>query len=337
MSVFPPQFAVLGRLSRDYLLPPSGRPWLDVPGGNLLYAAAGLAVWADGVGLVGRVGEDYPRDWLHGLADRGFNTRGIRVLNQGVDVRTFTAYTENFTRHTDNPVAHFARLGLSFPRSLLDYEDPNRREDSLTHLTPTSLRQSDLPPEYHHGTCAHLCPVDYMTHSLMPAVLRQAGYSTVTLDPGPRYMDPNFWKFLPGILTGLTVFMPGEEELRALFLGRSTDLWEMMEALGAYGCEHVVVKCGDQGQKLYNVQAKTRWEIPAYPARVVDPTGAGDAFCGGFLAGYKDSFDPLQAVLYGNVAASIAVEGTGAYYALEVLPGLPEARLNVLQAAVRQV
>ncbi len=328
MSVFPPQYAILGRMSRDFLLPPGGRPSLDVPGGNLLYAASGLAVWTKGIGLVGRVGEDYPRNWLHEIEDRGFNTRGIRVIPQAVDIRTFIAYTEGFTVHTENPVAHFARLGLSFPRSLLDYQDPARREDSVSHLTPTSLRQSDLPPEYLHGTCAHLCPVDYMTHSLMPAVLRQAGYSTVTLDPGPRYMDPNFWKFLPGILTGLTAFHTAEEELRALFLGRSTDLWEMMEALGAYGCEHVVVKCGEEGQKLYNVREKTRWEIPAYPSRVVDPTGAGAAFCGAFLAGYKDSFDPLQAVLYGNVAASITVEGTGAFYALEVLPGLPEGALK---------
>ena len=125
--------------------------------------------------------------------------------------------------------------------------------------------------------------------------------------------------------------------MRALFHGRSADLWEMAEALGAYGCEHVVIKRGEQGQMLYDVTARTRWEVPAYPARVSDPTGAGDAFCGGFLAGYHRTFDPVQAVLYGNVSASLVVEGCGAFYALDVLPGLPEARLEVLQESYRKV
>ncbi len=85
------------------------------------------------------------------------------------------------------------------------------------------------------------------------------------------------------------------------------------------------------------VSTGERWEIPAYPARVVDPTGAGDAFCGGFLAGYEATYDPLQGVLYGNVSASIVIEGTGPFYALDVLPGLPQARLEVLQGAYRKI
>jgi sugar/nucleoside kinase (ribokinase family) len=111
----------------------------------------------------------------------------------------------------------------------------------------------------------------------------------------------------------------------------------MAEALGAFGCESVVIKCGWQGQLLYDVVGKRRWEIPAYPSRVKDPTGVGDAFCGGFLAGFRQTYDPLQAVLRGNVSASIVIEGSGVFYSLDVLPGLAQARLEVLQDAVRRV
>jgi len=77
--------------------------------------------------------------------------------------------------------------------------------------------------------------------------------------------------------------------------------------------------------------------VPAYPSRMADPTGAGDAFCGGFLAGYQKTFDPLQAALYGNVSASLKVEGSGAFYPLDILPGLAEARLSALKELVREV
>ena len=56
--------------------------------------------------------------------------------------------------------------------------------------------------------------------------------------------------------------------------------------------------------------------------KVIDTTGAGDAFCGGFLAGYCKHYDPLEGVLYGNISASLKLEGSGAFYPLDVLPGL---------------
>jgi sugar/nucleoside kinase (ribokinase family) len=69
----------------------------------------------------------------------------------------------------------------------------------------------------------------------------------------------------------------------------------------------------------------------------VDPTGAGDAFCGGFLAGYRRTYDPLEAVLFGNISASLVVEGTGPFYALDALPGLAQARLDALRQSVRKI
>lgn len=312
---------------------------LDVPGGNLLYAGAGLLVWEDDLasGLVARVGEDYPQEWLENFARRGLDTRGVNILPNAVDVRSFVGYTSRSVSSTDDPVAHFARLGLHFPKALLGYRDAHDPLDSRTQLLPTSLRQGDIPDEYLDARAAHLCPLDYLTHSIIPAVLRQAEVTIVTLDPSPGYMNPTYWDDVPSLITGLTAFLPSEEEVRALFQGRSDDLWEMSEALAAYGCEYVLIKRGEGGQYLYDSNTCTRWEIPAYPSRVIDPSGAGDAFCGGFLAGYRRMYDPLQAVLFGNISASLVVEGVGPFYAIDALPSLAEARLESLRQSVRRV
>ena len=334
-----PRFLIVGQLTRDYIVFPSGEALLDVPGGNALYAAAGLAVWEPEPppAIIARVGEDYPQEWLDDFARRGIDTRAVRVLPQAIDVRSFTAFLDKTTRAHDDPVAHFARLGLPFPKSLLGYRSGSGALDSRTRMSVTSMRQGDIPSDFMDASVAHFCPLDYLTHSLLPAVLRQAEVTTVTLDPSPGYMNSTYWNDVPALITGLTAFLPAEEDLCALFQGRSQDLWEMAEALAVYGCEIIVIKRGERGQLLYDASTRTRWEIPAYPARLVDPTGAGDAFCGGFLAGYRRSYDPLQAALYGNISASLVVEGIGPFYALDALPGLAQARLDALRQSVRKI
>lgn len=333
------RYVFAGQLKRDFALIPNGKALVDVPGGNLFYAAAGFGVWENPnqAGLIARIGEDYPRDWLVEASRRGFDTSGIRVLPEAIDLRSFYVYTDGYTRLTDDPAAHFTRLQQPFPKALLNYARSRSSYDSHSQLTQVSLRQSDIPANYMDAAAAHLCPIDFLTHTLLPAVLRQSGFTTVTLDPSAGTMVPTFWDDMPAMISGLTAFLPSEEEMRTLFHGRSTDLWQMMEAIAAYGCEIVVVKRGDQGQYLYDHATHTRWEITAYPARVTDPTGAGDSFCGGFLAGYRKTYDPLQAVLYGSISASLTIEGSGVFYALDALPGLAQARLEALKEGVRKV
>jgi hypothetical protein len=331
-----PQFIFAGKLQRDYFITADEKTVLDVLGGNLPYAAVGFKLWEKGPppGLMARIGEDFPYVWITDLENRGFDIRGITIMPEAVDVRNFYVYTDKVTRVTGDPVPHFARLGEPFPKALLGYRDQSNALDSKTNMTPVSLRQGDIPNDFMDATAAHLCPIDYLTHSLLPATFRQAGFTNVTLDPSPGYMNPTFFDDVPAILTGLTAFMPSEEELRSLFQGRSDDLWEMAEALAAYGCEFIVIKRGERGQFLYDSVSKTRWEIPAYAANLVNPTGVGDAFCGGFLSGYRKNYDPVEAVLHGNISAAIVTEGYGPFFALDILPGLQQARLESLRQSV---
>jgi ribokinase len=334
MQTDAPVFLVLGELRREFIITADGRVHLDQIGGNALYAAAGVKLWAEadeGIGLAARVGEDYPRGWLEEIRARGLGIEGIRVLPEPVDLRHFIAYSELTAPHYDNPVKQFSQRGLSFPRALLGY-GPGRPAGPRGNL-----RSGDIPEDYRYAAAAHLCPMDLTTHSLLPAELRQAGLGIITLDPGPDYMRPEQLGKVQALLPGLSAFLPGDEDLRELFRGTTQDLWEMVEAIAEYGCDLVVVKRGGLGQIVYDCAAKVRYEIPAYPGRPLDVTGAGDAFAGGFLAGLRRTEDPVRAALYGSVAASIAVEGPGPFFSLDALPGLQQARLEALAGLVRRL
>ena len=329
-----PQFLVFGKLTREYLLPPTGSARLDVAGGSLLYAAAGLRVWESEIGLVGRIGNNYPREWLNACMARGFDTCGIRILPKDLDVREFLAYDETFEASRVNPVSQFARRGMTFPKSLLGYQPPDEKKKP----NPESmLIVTDIPSDYLIARAALLCSMDIVTQTQLIAGMKRGSVHTFVLVPGPDAITPKARRGLPALLHGVTAFIPSQEELCNLFWGETHDLWKMAQAISMYGCEYVVIKCGARGQLLYDANRKRRWEIPAYPARLADPTGAGDAFCGGFLAGYCKNYDPLEGVLYGNVSASLKVEGSGAFYPLDVLPGLAEARLGALKEMVREV
>ncbi len=330
------RFTIAGELRRNFIITPQGKVLLDVPGGSLLYAAIGMAVWETGIGLIARAGEDYPQEWLDKISRSGFDPRGIHILPEAVDLRAFLAYLDGDTATSENPVSHFARLGLPYPKALLGFTPPSPQIDSRTRPGLLTLRQNDIPTDYLDVTAAHLCPLDYLSHTLLPAVFRQGQVNTLTLDPGSRYMNPTFWEDIPVLLNGLAAFLCSETKLQSLFQGRSTDLWEMAEALSSYGCDIIVIKRGSSGQYLYNALNRTRWIIPAYPVQVIDPTGAGDAFCGGFLANYRTSYDPLRAVLAGNVSAAMIIEGSNPFYALEALPGLARARSDALHDMVRK-
>ena len=331
----PPKLLVFGNLTREYLLPSVGQARLDVLGGSLLYAAAGARVWEteSSVGLVGRVGDDYPRAWLNDCKRRGFDTGGIKILPQDLDVREFLAYGENFERNAVNPITHFARREMTFPKKLLGYQPLEERGFEEAR----KLVVSDIPEEYLSARAALICPMDLSTQNQLIAGLKRGNTHTLILDPSPDDLKPSAKRRLPAFLNSVTALLLSQEKLRNLFWGDTHDLWEMAEAISMYGCEYVAIKCGAQGQLLFLASNKRKYDIRAYPARVADPTGAGFAFDGGFLAGYCRNYDPLEGILYGSVSASLKLEGSGAFHPLDVMPGLAEARLNAVKELVREV
>jgi sugar/nucleoside kinase (ribokinase family) len=331
------RYLIIGGLREDYCITHDSQARSGVLGGNAVYAAAGAAVWSKSVGLIGRVGSNFPSGWLEEIARAGLDVSGVTVLPDPQDTRTFYAYLSLEDRVDTSPNLHYQRAGLALPKALVDYVSSTEGQRSKDRFGPLAIRPKDLPDLARTAVAAHLAPGDYLTHSIVPARLRELGVGSVTVDPSVRYMEPDFRKELPGLLKGLTAFLPSESEVRSYFQPRPPDLWEMAASLSELGCPIVGIKRGGAGLYLWDQESRRRWHIPAYPARVVDVTGAGDAFCGGFLVGLSETEDVFEAGLRGSVSASIAIEGAGALYAMGTAPGLAQARLDALRPMARLI
>jgi len=131
------------------------------------------------------------------------------------------------------------------------------------------------------------------------------------------------------MLASLDALLPSMAEVRVFFQA-SVDPVDAARALGRLGPAAVVVKVGVQGSLVYIPKTDTVAHIPAYRCHAVDPTGAGDAFCGGFLVGLVETGDPVEAARYGTVSASFVVEGFGSLYALRVTRREAEVRRTSL-------
>lgn len=327
---------IVGGLREDYSITHDGQVRLGVLGGNAVYAAVGAAAWAAEVSIVSRVGSNFPSSWLEQISTAGFDVSGVKLLPDPQDHRTFYAYLTPEERVDIHPRSHFLRLGLALPEALRDYQDSTAGQDRRHAFAPLAVRPNDMQFDEGPPAAAHLAPSDFLTHSLLPAQLRHLGVGRVTVDPSLRYMEPGFRNQLPVLVNGLDAFLPSEAEVLSYFQPHPPDSWEVAERLAEFGCSFVVIKRGAAGQYIWDRSSRRRWQVPAYPARVVDATGAGDAYCGGFLAGLQETGDPLEAALRGSVSASLTIEGTGALYGLGAAPGLAQARLQALRPAVRE-
>lgn len=326
-----------GLLQRDFIILPDGRAFNDILGGNALYSAVGWLVWQpqELPGVVARVGEDFPQGWLSEMEEHGIDTQGVHVQSYSIELRNFYAYLNPYQYVQDEAIVHYSRHAQPFPKSLLGYQ-PAIPNSSRTRADPTSLRSTDIPAAYLSATAAHIAPLDFPSHNLIPSILHQGTITTLTLAPSTGYMNPIFFSDIPQIIHGLTAFLPTENQVRSLFKERSEDIWEMAEALSVSGCDIIVIQKEDLSQYVYDGMGHKRWFIPPYPARILSTHVASDVFSGGFLAGYRQKFDPLEAALCGNIAASLAVEGIGPFYALDAEPRLASARLESLRQAVRK-
>lgn len=86
------------------------------------------------------------------------------------------------------------------------------------------------------------------------------------------------------------------------------DDWQVLEGYAAR-TRLLVVTQGARGCTVF--ESGRRWQVPAYPAREVDATGAGDVFAAAFFSRLLESGDPVRAARFANCVASFAVEHVG--------------------------
>ncbi|RJP29622.1 MAG: sugar kinase [Candidatus Omnitrophota bacterium] len=128
----------------------------------------------------------------------------------------------------------------------------------------------------------------------------------------------NYWinnkkRSLVRLLKSVDIFVANDQEARDL--SGDYNLVKAAKGLRSMGPRMVLIKKGEHGVLFYC--DKFIFSLPAYPTnKVIDPTGAGDTFAGGFM-GYLAKAKRINekavknAIVYGTIAASFSVEGFG--------------------------
>ena len=107
----------------------------------------------------------------------------------------------------------------------------------------------------------------------------------------------------------LDYFLPSHAEAEAIT--GLVDPPEIVASLRAHGVGVVVIKLGRDG--CYVADADGGQVVPGFEVEQVDATGAGDAWCAGFLRGLLEGSSPLEAARLGNAVGACCVQAVGAY------------------------
>jgi ribokinase len=331
-----PTLGVIGPVRLAYGIAADGVVRTAQPGGSGLYAAAGARVWAENVTIVSRATRATLDPLLPALAASAVDPSRIRVIPGDEPDIEFHAVMTGGDSEQGSPSSHFLRLGKAIPKELLGWHASERAESLESHPGELAVRADDLPPASQQWGAAHLTPMAYFSQATLPARLQEMGVRRISLDPTPALMDPAHRMELATVLRSLHVFLPSEEEVLALERPRRSDLWDCAAQLSELGPSLIVIKRGPLGALLWEATTQSRWVVPAYAAVERDRFGAGDAFCGGFIAGLALTGDPVEAALRGAVSASLGIEGFGPLYPLGATPGLAAARLDALRGQVQR-
>jgi ribokinase len=151
-------------------------------------------------------------------------------------------------------------------------------------------------------------------------LVRELPKIKVSLDPGEIYAR----KGLPALKTLIKrsfVVFPNENEVRML---TGKELKEGSQILIKKGANIVAVKLGEKG--CYVTDGKKGHLVKPYSTKVIDTTGAGDAFCAGFLYGLIKGKDLYTCAKLGNFVASRCITKIGARTGLPRLPELQKLK-----------
>ena len=133
------------------------------------------------------------------------------------------------------------------------------------------------------------------------------GKAITTMDILGVKQDNMAEKILPA-MPYLDYFMPNLEE--AQMITGLTDLDELCDFFLNAGAKHVVLKMGARGSLIKNKKGM-RLRIPAFKVDVVDTTGCGDAWTGGFITGLSRGMNIEESAVLGSACGSLVATGLG--------------------------
>ena len=253
-------------------------------GGCAANTASGLARLGIPVGVLGKVGADPLGEFLRGaLAADGVDTRGLIVSPGSATSATM------------------ALVGSSGERAFLHTFGGNG--DLVAE--EIDLAACGAARILHVGGVGLLPSLDGEPLGRVCHAAQSRGM-TVTLDTA---WDPTGrWRGPLAALPHVDYFLPSREEAAHIFGMSAPEA--IVRAARAYGARAVVVKLGADG--CYVDAGEPPLRLPALTGPVVDTTGAGDAFCAGFLAGVAHGWDAAASARLGIAVGCLAVSRMGA-------------------------
>ncbi len=269
----------VGTVAFDDIETPAGRAE-KVVGGACTYIALSASYFTHPINVVSVVGDDFPTETLDMLQSRGANLDGLQI-----------------------------RAGeKSFFWAGRYHNNMNNRDTLDTQLNVLATFDPVLPASYRN--------TDYlMLGNLTPQVQLQV-LSQLERRPKLVVLDTmNFWMDvalddLKVVLQQVDVLTINDEEARQL--SGTHSLLLAAEIIHAMGPKYLIIKKGEHGALLFSGLEK--FYAPALPlAEVIDPTGAGDTFAGGFIGYLAQTGDisfanMKRAVIHGSAMASFCVE-----------------------------
>lgn len=275
------KLVTVGTVAFDNIETPFGRAD-KVVGGAATYISLAASYFVRDQGIVSVIGDDFPQGMMHRMRERGINLDGLELM-PGKE---------------------------SFFWSGKYHYDMNSRDTLETRLNVLQDLDPDLNPAYRRAEYLMLGNLD---PAVQAKVLDQVeNPSLVVMDTMNFWMD-NALDKLRDVISRVDILAINDSEARQLSDEHS--LVRAAHAIMEMGPQYLVVKKGEHGALLFN--KKRVFFAPAMPLdEVVDPTGAGDTFAGGFI-GYlarsgDHSFNNLKrAIIVGSAMASFCCEKFG--------------------------
>jgi len=270
---------IVGSIAFDTIETPYERRERIV-GGSGTYCALAASFFTRPM-LSGVVGEDFPREIIAFFQNRGIQTEGVLI-----------------------------RPGKTFFWEGKYGYDPNQRETLRTELNVMAEFIPSLPESYQQATIVYLATIDPDWHeAILNQVKRPKIVAMDTIQFWVTHKTESLWQSLKKV----NIFFANDEEIR--LLTREVNLVRAGKKVLEAGPSLVIVKKGEHGALVFG--RDFIFGTLAHPCEeVVDPTGAGDSFAGGFL-GYLDRAKKIsprtikKAVVAGSAVASFVIEDFG--------------------------
>ncbi len=292
---------VVGTVAFDTVETPFGRAE-RILGGSATYASLAARVVDAPVQLNAVVGRDFPDAHVEALSSRGVDVEGLVRDPEG----------ETF-----------------FWAGRYHY-DLNTRDTLATHLNVLATFTPDLPASYRAPGIVCLGNLDPTVQS---SVIDQTDGAGLVVADTMNFWIENTPDALAETLRRVDVLVINDEEARQL--SGQPNLVRAARAVRAMGPSTLIIKKGEHGALLFC--GDDVFAAPAYPLEdVVDPTGAGDTFLGGFAGhlarlGSTDAEAMRQAVVVGSALASFVVEAFGADRLLSVTAEELDERIDAFR------